>query len=119
MAIAAYDRSSTTELEKIRQESPIHDKCGGRFVLPMLFAPFISAAVGNLLSVTSIIPSLVILECIFWVDKLKGLDKTPICSEASYFLQRFITTKKPGNEEILTAQKAIRELIAAHSSSVN
>ena len=59
--------------------------------------------------------SLVAWEGVMWVDKLAGWDKIPGTSHASHFLQRFITTRVPGKQELLTAQRALRELVVAHN----
>ncbi|OGN03630.1 MAG: hypothetical protein A2655_03460 [Candidatus Yanofskybacteria bacterium RIFCSPHIGHO2_01_FULL_43_42] len=115
MAIAAYERNGSTDIQHIANECPVQDKCGGRMILPLMTAMIASVFVAGIFDVSRVIVSLVAWEGVMWVDKLAGWDKIPGTSHASHFLQRFITTRVPGKQELLTAQRALRELVVAHN----
>lgn len=114
MAIAAYEKRATADLAAIVKESPVHEKCGGRLVLPAICGLAIASLVSHGLAMSSFILSLLVWECVLWVDTLKGWNKVPGFSHASFFLQKYVTTRKPGERELRTAQRALQELIAAH-----
>ena len=117
MAIAAYNRTGSTDTHAIACECPVHDKCGGRLILPLVVGMIIANLVAKILGVSETIGLLAILECILWVDTLNGWDKIPGTSQASYLLQRWVTTRYPGEQELQTAQRALHELVAAHHAS--
>lgn len=117
MAIAAYDRTGATDVQAIVRECPVHDKCGGRLFLPLVVGMIIANLVAKNFGVSETIVSLAILECMLWLDTLMGWDKIPGTSQASHFLQRWVTTRYPGKQELRTAQLALQELVAAHHVS--
>lgn len=116
MAIAAYDRLGSTEMRDIVQESPINDECGGRLALPLLLGAVVAVIVAKTLMVSTVFAYILMLEGLLWVDALKGWDKIPGTSQASHLLQKWITTREPGAQELRTAQLALCELIVAHNS---
>ena len=116
MAIAAYTHTGSTDIQMITRERPIDDQCGGRFILPFLFGVIISNFVAKKFGMNQTIIFFVILECFLWVDKLIGFEKIPVTSQASYFLQKWFTTRHPGKQELRTAQTALRELVNAHKN---
>ncbi len=116
MAISAFDRDGSVSLEAIAKESPVHDSCGGRLVLPLVAAMFLGGFVATYFDLPTAISILVALECTFWVDSLIGWDKIPGTSHFSRFLQRSVTTRQPGKIELLTAHIALRELVKAHEA---
>lgn len=114
MAISAYDKYGSTDLDDIKRESPVHEKCGGRFVLPFIASIFLSNFLFEALGINEIILNLIIIETILWIDELKGWNKIPITSQFSRFLQKSYTTKMPSDYELLIARTAIIELIRNH-----
>jgi len=116
MAIAAYERTSATDIQGITQESPIHDKCGGRLLLPLLVGMIMASFIAKNFAVSETIVFIAILECLLWVDKLIGWDKIPLTSQASRLLQKWVTTRYPGEQELKTAQCALQELVNAHKA---
>lgn len=116
MAIAAYDRCDSTEIRDIARECPVNDKCGGRLALPLLVGAVVAVFVAKTLVVSTVFAYVLMLEGLLWVDALKGWDKIPGTSQASRLLQKWITTREPGTQELRTAQLALRELVAAHNS---
>lgn len=114
MTVAAYDRTGSVKIKDIAKESPINESCGGRFTIPFLVLPTIVSCFSS--GWNSVIFFFIALECIFWIDKLWGLEKIPITSQAAFMLQKYITTKTPGEQEMRTAQRALKKLIAAHNS---
>ena len=116
MAIAAYERNGSTSIEQIAQECPVNDQCGGRFSAPIIMAILTSVFVSESIGVNQTVVCLMFLECILWVDRLIGFEKIPITSHLSHLLQKYITTQKPGTQELLTAQQALLGLIAAHEN---
>ncbi|MBI4098447.1 MAG: DUF1385 domain-containing protein [Candidatus Magasanikbacteria bacterium] len=117
MAIAAYEETGSTDIQAITRASPVHDKCGSRFFLPLVAGSIIVELIAASFGISRTIIFLMILECMLWVDKLKGLDKLPGASHASRLLQRFVVTRQPGEREVRIAQRALQTLIAAHSAS--
>ena len=115
MTIAAYDRTGSTDIKQIAQECPVHDKCGGRLLLPIILGAIIARLLANNLGVSDVIVSLVALECVLWVDTLRGWDKIPGTSHVSHLLQKYATTRTPGPQELLTAQRAIQGLVAQYN----
>lgn len=116
MAIAAYRHRGSTNISAIAKESPIDSRCGGRLVLPLLLGNFLITPL--LVTHQQINPWLALFitfEGILWIDKLRGFYSIPVFAQASTLLQRYITTKRPGERELSTAQLAIEELIKAHN----
>lgn len=116
MAIAAYERTGSTDIQSIEKECLVHDKCGGRMILPLTAAIITSVFVARIFEVSGVIVFFAAWEGVMWVDTLFGWDKIPGTSHTSHFLQKYITTRVPGRQELLTAQRAVRELIAAQNS---
>lgn len=112
MTIRTWHDTGSTELEDIRLRSPVDDKCGGRFVLPALL---VRAAVSRFAKsdTTKLWSLLAGLEAMLWFDHLHGLDRVPGLTLASRLLQRCATTRPPGDRELLTAHRAMLELVAA------
>lgn len=115
MAIAAYERTGSTDIKQISQESRVDDDCGGRLFPPFIAVTIVAKFVAISLGVNYTIVYLIALECMLWVDTLKGWDKIPGTSHASRLLQKYITTRTPGTQELLVAQRALQELIATHN----
>ncbi|MBI3588888.1 MAG: DUF1385 domain-containing protein [Candidatus Liptonbacteria bacterium] len=111
MAIGAYQRNEGTTLDAISKQSPIHMSCGARFALPLLVVYYSSLFIPGW---SGLVFGLIGLEAILWVDDLWGWKKVPIFSHSSRLLQKYITTRAPGERELRTAQRALRELVAAH-----
>lgn len=118
MAIAAYDHTSSTDHEVVARENPIHDKCGGRFFLPGAAGIIIAYLAAQTIGLNQTLVFAVILECALWVDTLVGWEKIPSTALASHLLQRWVTTRSPGEQELRTAQRALQELLAAHHAKV-
>lgn len=116
MAIAAYNRSGSTEIKDIRQEVPFHEMCGGRFMFPFLAGALVAGFVAKKLGVNDTLVFLAMIEVVLWVDTLVGLERIPLASHVSRLLQEKITTEEPGYSELRTAQRALVELVAAHDS---
>ena len=117
MAIAAYDRNGSTTTLAITHECPVHDECGGRLFIPLFVGIVIANVIANKFELNETITTLAVLECALWVDTLKGWDKIPGTSHASHFLQKWVTTRYPGEQEMRTAQRALQELVTAHLNS--
>ena len=113
MTIVAYRKHGSTGLDDIAKESPVSGSCGGRFLLPMTIAWALATFVLN-----RYLPWLaayaVILEVMFWLDKLWGFDRILGFAQAGTMLQKYITTRQPERVHLETAQLAIENLIAAH-----
>ncbi|MDD5341985.1 MAG: DUF1385 domain-containing protein [Patescibacteria group bacterium] len=116
MAIAAYERTGTTEVENISRESRINDRCGGRLILPLIMADFAAMSIASQLKIDQVIVSLIGMECVLWIDKLVDWGKLPITRQTNHLLQRYLTTRQPGDLEISTAQFALQCLIERHES---
>ncbi len=114
MAISAYERLTSTEFADIASQDRVHPKCGGRLMAPLLIASFLVFCFGPINHL--LLSQLVLIECILWIDHFVGFDKIPIFRTLSTLLQRYATTSPAGDVEILTAQTAVRALIAAHNT---
>lgn len=117
MAIAAYERSGATTLEAMIAEDTVHPKCGGRLFLPGLVMFILLPLTAYVLWGSMVLGYIALLETLLWIDARIGFDKIPIFAQASKLLQRYITTKKPGEQEIKTAQRALLVLIAVHAQT--
>lgn len=118
MAIAAYENSGNTDVQSIERESTINKKCGGRLILPLLASVVISNLIAKNFGVNVTIAFLAVMEAMLWVDTLKGWDNIPVTSQASDLLQKWVTTRRPETREVLTAQRALSELVRAHGTKV-
>lgn len=116
MVIAAYDRTGSTDLEAIRKEVPVHDKCGGRLLLPSIVASVVAEVIAIFFDLNKALVLIATFEAVLWVDTLIGWHNIPITSHASHVLQKYVTTRMPGERELLTAQRAMKELVAAHKT---
>jgi len=115
MAADAYNRLQSTALNDIARASRINEKCGSRLVFPFFVGFALAITSSYYLEINYLLAFAAIAEIVLWVDKLKGWNNIPTTAQLSYWLQKYITTRQPGNQELLTAQKAIETLIAAHS----
>ncbi|OGZ57488.1 MAG: hypothetical protein A3A00_00330 [Candidatus Spechtbacteria bacterium RIFCSPLOWO2_01_FULL_38_20] len=109
MTIEAYLTEGDTSTEGIKKYSPINKRCGGRFLLPWLMV----VVVFNFLNLGNWFITLGIVT-ILELDRFIPMHKVPVFRQASYLLQKYITTKEPNERELLTAQKAMLLLIEAH-----
>lgn len=116
MAFNCYETHQKSDAADIAKESRIHKKCGGRLALPMILCMVIVSCSSRSLndSLNSQLLTIFILETILWIDHLVGFDTIPVFSHASVLLQKYLTTKPPGEEELETASMALRDLLAAH-----
>ena len=114
MAIAAYWRNGSTNLDALAKESPVNDKCGGRIFVFAIVAFGISMALMPVIGIPQWATSLIMLEVGLWLDKLVGLDHIPGVAHISRLLQKHITTRVPGEVELRTAQAAMLALLAEH-----
>lgn len=112
MAISAYSDSGSTDLEVIRRESPVNDLCGGRVALPTIGVAALASRAAKTDN-ARLAAQLVSLEAMLWLDKCWGLHRIPGLAQTSRLLQRYATTRQPSELELLTAQRAIQELVAA------
>lgn len=119
MAIACFDKQRSYDFARISMEAPIHQKCGGRFAFPMIIASVacLCLVAFNLTGLSMKILNLISLEIILWIDTLVGYDKIPGFSHVSVWLQKWVTTKKPGQNELRTASLAVERLVAAHHAA--
>lgn len=113
-AIAAYNLTGQTDIASIRASNRIDPHCGGRFALPMYLIFSLGSVVQSLTTVPSLLVALVGCELVFRLDRWIGLDRIPLLSHASIFIQRHFTTRPPSELELQTAQAAIESLLALH-----
>lgn len=116
MAIAAYERTRSSDLQMIAVQDRVHPKCGGRIMLPYLTATFLVTIVGYYIPLPLLLILVIHLELLLQLDARIGFDRIPVFSHASTLLQRHITTRDPGDLELRTAQCALQELLAAHAA---
>lgn len=76
----------------------------------------VAVIAADILTVSTVVTYVAMLESVMWIDSLKGWDKILGTSQVSRLLQRWITTREPSAQELRTAQLALRELVAAHST---
>jgi uncharacterized protein YqhQ len=119
MAISCYEKSGAYNIDSIKKEDRFNRKCGGRLMLPLILASALCFYLDNfdLTGLSLKILNLIALEVILWVDYLIGFDRIPVFSHASYWLQKYVTTKQPGDDEIRTAAYAVYELVQAHEKN--
>ena len=117
MAISSYNKTGSAEMQNIVKESPINDECGTRLFMPLYVLTFVACYLAEYVGFSKIIFSLVTAECVLWIDRLRGWDKISGASHISRLLQKYVATKIPGERELRTAQRALRELISAHRSA--
>lgn len=115
MVIACYERNKRlVEVSEIEAESRISAKCGSRFFFPIFIGAFTSAYFSKKYGIKPIWLFAIALECILQIDYWIGWNKIPIAAQASYLLQKYFTTRKPGGTELQTAQKALSGLLEVH-----
>ncbi len=115
MAIAAYRKHRSRDMEVIRQQNRVDDNCGGRLLLPTLVLIAIANIAAYKLGMHQpAIASLAALEFTLWIDGLVSWNRIPLARQASHFLQKRITTRQPGDKELQIAQQALKTLINAH-----
>jgi hypothetical protein len=124
MTIAAYDKSGAADLEVIAVQDRVHPKCGGRLALPFLASGllvllFAFKAPANWFLVSVMLGDLALLEAVLLIDRLIGWDRIPVAAQTSRLLQRYVTTRQPGELELRTAQRAMLELISTPHSYSN
>lgn len=113
-AIAAYLRSGSTDIEAIKAESPVNEKCGGRLFLLVILAKVFAFTLPPYLAIPWWAVWLIVVEAGLWIDAIIGFHRLPIFAQSSKLLQRYITTKEPEEHELRTAQIAMQQLLAAH-----
>lgn len=124
MAIAAYMTAGKTDMETIKVQNRIDPHCGGRIVVGFMIAQLLPDLLFKLpalkiLPLGMLLPIAVqflLIEAVLQIDAHKGLDKLPVTSQLSYWLQKYITTAVPGERELETARQAVLGLIRKHES---
>ncbi len=107
MAIQAYMQENSYDLEIILRMDRIDNSCGGRFsaiyIVAWILAP--------LLSIVSGWPAFILWSYLvvggFFLDFISN-GKVPIFVFISRLIQKYLTTKKPDECALRTAQKAIK-----------
>ncbi|MCH8049658.1 DUF1385 domain-containing protein [Patescibacteria group bacterium] len=117
MTIETYRSSGSSSLREIKKRSPVHPRCGGRLLAPILLVAFLSPILAIALGLPNILIALIGLEMVLWIDDLIGWYRIPIFAQLSRLLQRYLTTKVPSKRELLTAQVALKELLKAHEAA--
>lgn len=117
MAINAYWETGTCDLEMIRRNNRVSDRCGTRWLVAILLILLFSLALRFFLRVPFVVLVVISIELGLWVEKLYGWHKVPGILPVSRFLQKYFTTAEPGEEELETAQAALEELILAHKEA--
>lgn len=119
MAVSAYENFRSTDIEVIAKQGIIDDECGAKYLLPFLILFFtmliVEAVLGVVNDVNWAFDWLVIIVLVVLFDALVGLSKIPVILRFSRFFQK-VTTRKPGRRELLTAQVALKALVAAHQN---
>ncbi|MFA6437556.1 MAG: DUF1385 domain-containing protein [Candidatus Paceibacterota bacterium] len=111
MAINSYEKTGSVDIDDIRKGKRIDIYCGGRFVFPMILMVILL----NALNLDSAIAYIIGLGCIFEIDsRVIKWSRIPVFAQASWLLQKYVTTQKPGAQELLVAQRALQGLVAAH-----
>jgi hypothetical protein len=115
MAIAAWEKHRAYDFTTIAKQPPIHERCGGRFLLPLMIAitglPFLLQEISLALRPWSM---LIALELVLQIDRRIGYYRIPGFKQASVWLQRHFTTREPDAAEIVTAQTALIGLLLAN-----
>lgn len=114
MAVATYRESGSTEVEEIKHEGHVQGQCRSRFLFPIILASFLAYFFTTVTSFPDIVFYFVILELMLWIDKFVGLENVPVFSHFSTLFQRYVATGPPGDQELLTAQCAVKNLVKAH-----
>lgn len=117
MAIETYWAKEQTSLDEIRKQSRISDKCGGRLFFPLITASWLLPSLVEPLLHAPGICSLLVTELVLQIDHWVGWDRIPISREAGRLLQRVVTTRQPGETELLTAKHSIDAVIEMHECS--
>lgn len=121
MAISAYEKTGTSSIGVISSQSTVHPKCGGRLFVPLMALFMLDMFLRNHFLLGGLIFALaeiLTLELALQIDKWVGFDKIPLFSQASIFIQKYFTTKRPDLREILTGKAALDALILAHSGAL-
>lgn len=113
MTIAAYRKHGSANPDDVSKESPAIGSCGGRFLVPVIVAQLLASFLLRRYMPTLAAEALG-LEIMLWVDKFWGLDRVPVFAQVTFLLQKYVTTRAPGDLELQTAQRALQELVAAH-----
>jgi len=113
-AITAYEELGKTSLRHSRKASSIQPKCGGRLALPFILSAWVSSIVAPHTGYGTIVCQLIGVEVVLWIDRLIGWERIPFFSHASILLQKWVTTKDPGEKELRTAKVTLEALIDAH-----
>lgn len=117
MVISCFERTGAAEMSEIKKESRIHLECGGRFIIPWMLAALLTALVFILFGFWWCLGALICsVSMITLGDRFWGIGSLPIFGYLSYLLQKHITTAEPGVKELLTAQRAMQEIIKSHQS---
>lgn len=97
--------------------SRVSPRCGGRLALPFIL--FYSSAAAGLAMLdvdpvmTDVLASIIVIECVLWIDKVFGWWNVPGFRRASVLIQRYLTTSEPSERHLATAKCALDALIRA------
>lgn len=116
MVISAYQHTGSSDIECIAAESPMNDKCGTMLYLPLIIGIIAANFIIKIFNINEIIAYLITFEGVITITALNGWNKVRGITRASYFLQKNKNVDTPGMQELLTAQRALQELIFAHDS---
>ncbi len=122
MVIAAYLRTKSADINEIKKESPVNDHCGTRLAIPLMLIILSINSIKSAFDLNDIatyIVLVILVECMLWIDVLRGFDRIPVFSHLSHIIQKYIVTKYPGEYELRIAQVAMQTLIDVHNNTTS
>lgn len=118
MVMSSYERTGKIKkIQVIMEENTVHSRCGGKLFIPIFSGLVSSLLFAHALGFNKVAAILITIEAILWIDDLIGFDKIPITSHASFLIQKYISTRRPDEQELLVARRALQGLISAHRTS--
>lgn len=114
-AIHAYEKHDLSGLDKLAQQSRIHDHCGGRLAAPFLLVGVISTTVTTTAEIGwfALLLPFILLELVLRLDEWVGYQNIALTQEASVWLQHYLTTREPTETELTVGREALRQLLIA------
>lgn len=116
MVITTYRQKRSTDMNDIEKQNPISETCGTRFLL-LIYSFAMLCCILEVITDNFLVAiiSLFVLFAGFKLMPYRWIE-IPGSLRFSFFVQRHFTIRKPSKQQLLTAQRAVEELIAASKS---
>lgn len=114
MATSAYERFGIDGIERIAEGYRFSATCLCRYLVPGVLLSVFTFLGLLLVDKSAIMFSALMWEGFLWLDTTVGINNITLTTAITKFVQEYVITKPPNEQELRTGQEALRQLLLAH-----